>query len=233
MACNSDSEPYRYAVDAELTTSHALADGAKVSGTAMRLRQFEADHHSEPVTGTSGCSPPPLYAPASKCPVSPHCVWMVVIRSGSSGRSAAGRPMSLPAAVPAESQLMPSIGMISSVPVIVSEQPSDALLSSVYMTNLAAPLPCASAPPSMSCYTDARRQPLGCLRNDACTLEIIPIEGISCDAAGDCTGRRGGMPPADRPDDRRSIPTIFSRSARKTGHFRAGAYNATDSPTHR
>src|SRR5437763_9989668 len=69
MACSIASEPYTNSVAAFVTTSQTFADGPKDSGTAMRLRQLEADHHSCPLTARSGVSFPPLRPPAGKCPV--------------------------------------------------------------------------------------------------------------------------------------------------------------------
>ena len=64
---------------------------------------------------------------------------------------------------------------------------------------------------------------LGCSETVACTLEIIPIEGISCDSAGDAPGANLGMPVADRPDPT-LIPTVYQQCA-QTGAFAAGEYN--------
>jgi hypothetical protein len=63
---------------------------------------------------------------------------------------------------------------------------------------------------------------VGCSQTVVCTLEIIPIMGISCDAAGNAASP-GGMPPADRPPAS-SVDPIFQRCA-QTGHFTPGVFN--------
>jgi hypothetical protein len=68
---------------------------------------------------------------------------------------------------------------------------------------------------------------LGCSSTVACTLEIIPIMGLSCDPAGVATGPNLGMPPADRPDPN-SDPTIvplIAAQCEKAGHFAPGQVN--------
>jgi hypothetical protein len=65
---------------------------------------------------------------------------------------------------------------------------------------------------------------LGCSATVACTLEVIPIMGISCDAAGTASDQADrGMATTQRPDAS-LIPTIQDSCA-KTGHFPAGSYN--------
>ena len=65
---------------------------------------------------------------------------------------------------------------------------------------------------------------LGCSATVACSLVIIPVMGISCDAAGtanDAPDR--GLPVANRPSAS-LIPTIFSTCS-QTGEFAPGEYN--------
>lgn len=65
---------------------------------------------------------------------------------------------------------------------------------------------------------------VGCSATVACTLEIIPIEGISCDAAGTASDAADrGMTPNTRPAPS-FAPTVFADCS-KTGHFAPGAYN--------
>lgn len=64
---------------------------------------------------------------------------------------------------------------------------------------------------------------LGCSATVACTLEIIPIEGISCDPAGDAPGAKLGMAVADRPDP--TLVSTVSDQCTRTGAFAPGEYN--------
>lgn len=63
---------------------------------------------------------------------------------------------------------------------------------------------------------------LGCSSKVKCTLEVIPIEGISCDATGTAPAP-GGMPVAQRPPTA-GIPTIFNDCS-GTGQFNPGEFN--------
>ena len=49
----STTEPISSSGDSWLTASHTEPVAAKVSGTVIRLRQFEADHHRLPRTAWS------------------------------------------------------------------------------------------------------------------------------------------------------------------------------------
>src|SRR5215469_6212677 len=102
----------------------------------IRFRQFDALHHSCPLTARSsvfsapGCDAlPGLYLPAAEhwANASPA--------SEAGGRSAGGRLL------PDGSQLIPMIGTTTSAQDTVFEQPSEALVSAVVMTNLAVPSP--------------------------------------------------------------------------------------------
>lgn len=64
---------------------------------------------------------------------------------------------------------------------------------------------------------------LGCSEKVACTLEIIPIEGISCDPAGTASGAGLGMPVNDQPEAD-LVPTVATECEKK-GHFAPGAAN--------
>ncbi|MDT4923759.1 MAG: hypothetical protein QOG01_1472 [Pseudonocardiales bacterium] len=65
---------------------------------------------------------------------------------------------------------------------------------------------------------------LGCSATVACTLEVIPIMGVSCDAAGTASDAPDrGMATAQRPSAS-LVSTIYDQCS-KTGHFPAGAYN--------
>lgn len=68
--------------------------------------------------------------------------------------------------------------------------------------------------------TDETNASLGCSASVACSLVIIPIEGISCDAAGTASGPDLGMPPADRPPA--SILNLVFPRCSGTGHYQAG-----------
>ena len=68
--------------------------------------------------------------------------------------------------------------------------------------------------------TDESNASLGCSAAVACSLVIIPIEGISCDAAGEATGPDLGMYPADRPPA--SILNLIFPRCSGTGHYQAG-----------
>ena len=129
-----------------MTVSQTLADGAKVSGTAMRLRQFDGVHQYWPVVdaGSPGCSRS-LKEPGPKTPVSSHLDWM---KDTDCAEGAC--PGSMPpgaGAAPAGSQLMPSMGMTSRVHATVAEQPSEAFDRSDWMMKFVPPLPLASADP--------------------------------------------------------------------------------------
>ncbi len=116
-------------------------------GTATRFCQFDAAHHSAPLTERSGTSPPPLYEPGGKCPAFEH-VLNTVGTSDADGRWFAGMPRSAAsAALPAASQLIPMIGMTSMVHATVAEHPSEALESAFCTTNFVDPSPCAFATP--------------------------------------------------------------------------------------
>jgi hypothetical protein len=54
------------------TTEQMLAVVANVSGTVIRLRQFDALHHSAPVTARSGASPGSLAYPGLEAPLAPQ-----------------------------------------------------------------------------------------------------------------------------------------------------------------
>jgi hypothetical protein len=71
--------------------------------------------------------------------------------------------------------------------------------------------------------TDESNASLGCSDTVQCTLEVIPIEGISCDAAGVAQGNDLGMAPVDRPDAT-TEPGVES-ACTKTGAFQPGAFN--------
>src|ERR1700739_4996080 len=86
------------------TTSQTLLSGAKLSGTTMRLRQLDADHHKAPVTATSGTTDWLARAPGLYCPVAVHRL-SALLRSAPVGRSAAGT------CVAPSSQLMPMMGI--------------------------------------------------------------------------------------------------------------------------
>lgn len=65
---------------------------------------------------------------------------------------------------------------------------------------------------------------LGCSATVACTIEVIPIIGISCDAAGNAADAADrGMPVNQRPSSS-LVPTVFSACS-KAGHFPPGSYN--------
>src|SRR5215471_4562517 len=105
------------------STSQAFGAGAKVSGTVMRLFQFDGDHHSAPTTAVSPKDlstsvengSPGAYRPVfSQLPTAP-VAWSPGAGSWSAGSW-----------VPEASQLIPMIGMTTSAHGTVSEQPSEA-----------------------------------------------------------------------------------------------------------
>ena len=53
VACDISSDPYTSIPSVLPTMSQTLEGGANWSGTVMRLRQLEADHHSAPLTARS------------------------------------------------------------------------------------------------------------------------------------------------------------------------------------
>lgn len=61
---------------------------------------------------------------------------------------------------------------------------------------------------------------LGCSDSVPCTLEIIPIMGISCDTTG------AGLPPDDQPPDQATADAAFTRCG-ATGTFKPGEANAS------
>ena len=71
--------------------------------------------------------------------------------------------------------------------------------------------------------SDESNASLGCSATVACTLEVIPIEGISCDAAGTAPAP-GGMPPADQPPAA-NVAGIFSQCA-SDGQYAPGTFNS-------
>src|SRR5579862_1235325 len=126
---------------------HGLLTGAKVRGTLIRFRQFDADHQYAPVTVSSprACS----LTPAGTVPDAVHqlsaCCWTVSVApllsvtvSVGEGTSSGGRPASV------RSQLIPSIGMATSEQGTVSEQPREAFSLAVKMSNFALPVPFAA-----------------------------------------------------------------------------------------
>lgn len=71
--------------------------------------------------------------------------------------------------------------------------------------------------------TDETNASMGCSKTVACTLEIIPIMGVSCDAAGVAPGADMGMPPANRPDP--SVVSLIASQCELNGHFAPGQLN--------
>ena len=100
-----------------LATVQTLAGGAKVNGTGTRRFQFEADDQNPGATASCGAWPL-LTLPGGRTPA-----WL----QGASGSGSV--------------QLMPSIGMTSSVHGTVSEQPSDWFSSDVRTSNGKVPVP--------------------------------------------------------------------------------------------
>ena len=101
----------------EPETAHASAGGANVSGTLMRLRQFERLHHRLPLTArsaASGAATDVRVGPGAKAPVASQAV-----SSGSGGWSAVEG---------FGSQLIPMIGTATREQATVWEQPSDGVL---------------------------------------------------------------------------------------------------------
>src|ERR1700683_2409513 len=119
------------------TIEQMLPGGAKVSGTTNRFRQFDAAHHSQPLTVRSELSSLSSLAmdPGAKNPVSSHSAAACSSCAPGAGWSAAGIP------VPAGSQLMPMTGMATSEQGTVSEQPRSGLSSLVQTSKLALPSP--------------------------------------------------------------------------------------------
>src|SRR5215831_13223661 len=120
------------------STSQAFGAGAKVSGTVMRLFQFDADHHSAPTTAVS---PKALStseengSPGAYRPVFSHWPTSAVASSPGAGSWSGG------SWVPEASQLTPMIGITTSAHGTVWEQPSDAFCCAVQTTKLARPVP--------------------------------------------------------------------------------------------
>ena len=116
------------------TVAHALAGMAKLSGTVMRLRQFEALHQSEP--DTASASPPWGLTswPGAKLPVDWHAA--VTLASWNDlGRSAGASRL------PDESQLTPMTGTATSEQGTVVEQPREAFSAAVHTSKFTEPVP--------------------------------------------------------------------------------------------
>src|SRR3954468_23722560 len=97
----------------------------------IRLRQFDALHHSFPATARLGTVWLPLDVHAASAAVA----------SSPFGRSAAGSPAA------ATSHEMPSTGTATSAQGTLGPQPRDTFVSDVQTTNLAWPVPSASVNP--------------------------------------------------------------------------------------
>ena len=79
---------------------------------------------------------------------------------------------------------------------------------------------------------------LGCSVTVACTLEVIPVMGISCDPSGNVPGQDLGLAPADRPDpnDTDTLNVIrhgtdSGQGCENTGRFQPGEINGGSSPS--
>ncbi|MCW2494719.1 hypothetical protein [Jatrophihabitans sp.] len=70
--------------------------------------------------------------------------------------------------------------------------------------------------------SDLSNASIGCSATVACTLEVIPIEGISCDAAGTAPAP-GGLAPADRPPS--GLVSRVQSLCTDTGQYNAGDFN--------
>src|SRR5437588_238793 len=117
-----------------LVMLHGSPTGAKESGTVIRFRQFDAAHHSCPLTAWLATGVPPATEPGAFRPdASQAAAACATVSVG--GRSSTGRPRA------AGSQLRPTMGTATRAQAIVSEQPSDALSSEVNTLNLALPVP--------------------------------------------------------------------------------------------
>src|SRR5213595_3137102 len=112
---------------AELLAQLVIGSGAKSSGIVMRLRQFDALHHSLPATAMLGTEPPPADVQAFSAAVALSPV----------GRSTEGRPAA------ATSHEMPSTGTATSEHGTVGLHPRDAFVNEFQTTNLACPEPSA------------------------------------------------------------------------------------------
>lgn len=80
-------------------------------------------------------------------------------------------------------------------------------------------------------WTDAENSSLGCNAGVACTLEIVPVMGISCDPYATAPG----VPAQDRPDPTadfpRDTPATAAARCEKTGSFDPGTLaNQSQSP---
>src|SRR3954471_20284664 len=102
----------------------------KVIGTTKRLRQFEADHHSDGDTAWSTARPAKLLEPGAHWPVLRHA-FSAVVRS-------------LVVALDARSQLIPEIGTTTMEQAVLSLQPRDSFSMSERTSNWTDPSPASS-----------------------------------------------------------------------------------------
>src|SRR2546430_10363688 len=123
---------------------HRLGGGAKVSGTVIRLAQFDALHHSLPSTAES-----PLMRPAGAS--SPGLYWPPAVQSlaawSASGPGAGTSGAATPGALPDTSQLIPMMGTTTSTHGKFCAQPSEAFCWSVQTTKRALPVPSVPVTP--------------------------------------------------------------------------------------